>query len=362
MNNSLQQEIEEIEQEIQETPYNKSTEKHIGRLKAKLSSLQEKLEKKQSSSSGGEGYSVPKTGDRTVVLMGYPSVGKSTLLSKLTNADSETAQYDFTTLKVVPGMLKYKGADIQILDVPGLIHGASSGKGSGKKVLSVVRNADLILRMVDVDSIEKIGDINQELYDAGIRLDKSPPKITINQKEKGGISITSSVEQNIEYDTIKSVLREYKISNARISFREKVSIDDLIDELSGNKVYLPALTVVNKIDKIDRDLRKDKNNRIYISAEEGFNLDYLKEKIYDKLDLMRVYLKPQQGSVDKKEPVILEKGSTIEDVCKEIHTEFKEKFEFARVWGPSSKFDGQQVGLDHKVGDGDIVQLIMKNI
>lgn len=362
MTSSIKREIEEIKQEIKETPYNKSTEKHIGRLKAKLATLEEELEKRSSSPSGGQGYSIPKAGDRTVVLVGYPSVGKSTLLSKITNADSETASYDFTTLKVVPGMLEHKGAKIQLLDVPGLIRGASSGRGSGKKVLSVIRNADLVLRMVDVDSTNNLTKLNQELYEAGIRLNRESPKISIEQKERGGISITSSVEQEVEYETIKTILRENKISSARVSLREKISIDDLIDELSGNRAYIPAITVVNKVDKFNKEIKEDEEGKIYISAKEEKNLDYLKEKIFDGLNLIRIYLKPQGGSVDKEEPVILSEGAKIRDVCKEIHSKFEDRFQYARVWGDSGKFDGQQIGLDHEVKDEDVIQLVMKNI
>jgi len=92
----LEEEIREIEEEIASTPYNKSTEAHIGRLKSKLAELKEKLEN-QSSAGGGTGYSVEKHGDATVALVGFPSVGKSTLINAMTNADSEVGSYEFTT-------------------------------------------------------------------------------------------------------------------------------------------------------------------------------------------------------------------------------------------------------------------------
>ena len=121
---SLTDKIAEIEEEIGNTKYNKATQHHIGKLKAKLAQLREEV---VVSSSGpkGSGYGVRKAGDATVALVGLPSVGKSTLLNCLTDADSETGSYAFTTLDVVPGVLKYKDANIQILDLPGLIEGAA---------------------------------------------------------------------------------------------------------------------------------------------------------------------------------------------------------------------------------------------
>src|SRR6056297_322760 len=166
----LEEEIDAIEEEIRNTPYNKSTEAHIGRLKSKLAEKKEKLEN-QSGSGGGGGYAVEKHGDASVALVGFPSVGKSTLVNALTNADSEVGSYEFTTLNVNPGMLEYNGADIQILDVPGLIEGAAGGRGGGQEVLSVVRTADLIVFMVSVFEIDQYDRLREELYKNKIRLD-----------------------------------------------------------------------------------------------------------------------------------------------------------------------------------------------
>ena len=133
---SLTDKIAEIEEEITNTKYNKATQHHIGKLKAKLSKLREEV---VISSSGprGSGYGVRKAGDATVALVGLPSVGKSTLLNCLTDAESETGSYAFTTLDVVPGVLKYKDANIQILDLPGLIEGAARGAGRGLSLIHI---------------------------------------------------------------------------------------------------------------------------------------------------------------------------------------------------------------------------------
>jgi len=368
----LEEEIEEIEQEIAETPYNKSTEAHIGRLKAKLAEKKEEFEKRQSSSGGGPGYAVEKHGDATVALVGFPSVGKSTLLNSLTNADSETGSYEFTTLDVNPGMLQYKGANIQMLDVPGLIEGAASGRGDGQEVLSVVRTADLVIFMLSVFEIEQYDRLHEELYKNGIRLDQEPPRISVRPKAKDGISVNASVDLELDESTITSVLREHGYANADVTIGEQVDLDRLIDGIRDNRVYLPSLVAVNKVDLIEPDyaetvdeqLRErdiDTDEAIFISAEKEKGLDALRDEIYDRLGLVRIYMdKPGRG-VDYKEPLMLFEGDTVEDACEKLGGEFAERFRFARVSGPSAKHEEQQVGLDHELADEDELRILTTN-
>ena len=367
----LEEEIEEIQEEIQETPYNKSTEQHIGRLKAKLAEKKEELAKRQSSSGGGPGYAVEKHGDATVALVGFPSVGKSTLLNALTNADSETGAYEFTTLDVNPGMLQYKGANIQMLDVPGLIEGAAGGRGDGQEVLSVVRTADLVVFMLSVFEIDQYERLFDELYKNGIRLDQKPPRVSIRPKAKDGISINASVDLDLDEETITSIIREHGYANADVTIGEQVDLDRLIDGIRDNRVYLPSLVTVNKADLIDRDylstvreqLRDhgiDPEAAIFISAEEGKGLDTLRETIWEELGLIRVYMdKPGRG-VDYDEPLVLFEGDTVSDACEKLGGSFDERFRFARVSGPSAKHDEQQVGPDHELADEDVLRIVTR--
>ena len=126
------EQIKEFEEELKKTKYNKKTQHHIGLVKAKIAKLRERQESRGKGGKKGEGYSVRRSGDATVLLLGFPSAGKSTLLNALTNAESETGAYAFTTLTVIPGTLEYKHAKIQVLDVPGIVKGASDGTGRGK--------------------------------------------------------------------------------------------------------------------------------------------------------------------------------------------------------------------------------------
>lgn len=300
---------------------------------------------------------IKKEGDATVVLVGYPSVGKSTLLNALTGAKSEVADYAFTTLKPTPGMLEYKGAKIQIIDVPGVIEGASQGRGRGREILSAIRVADLIVIVADVFNVHTIDLVKKELYNAGFRLNEKKPEVYIKKTVTGGINVKTTVKLSLSEETIKSILREYKIHSGEVLIREDVTIDRLIDAILGNRVYVPAITVVNKIDLYpEAEIPKD---AIPISAEKRINLDKLVEEIYRKLEFIRVYLKPPGGKVEE-EPMILRRGAKVEDVCKRLHRDMVENFKYAKVWGKSVKFDGQRVGLDHVLEDGDIVTIYAK--
>jgi len=186
----IKMQISRVEKEIRDTPYHKATEHHHGILRAKLSKLKDQLDKSgQRSGGGGVGYAIKHSGNASIVLVGLPSVGKSTLLNKLTNAESKIGNYDFTTLGVVPGMMEYKGVRIQILDLPGIIEGASGNKGFGKKVLSVVRASDLVVLMTDIKRMGWLKKVEGELYNSGIRLNVDPPKITVKKMHKGAIQI-----------------------------------------------------------------------------------------------------------------------------------------------------------------------------
>src|ERR671931_856356 len=202
----IPEKIRALQDEIDKTQINKATEHHVGLLKAKIARLKRELEenthaKTLSSGIGNTGFDIRKTGDATVVFVGLPSVGKSTLLNALTNANSRVASYQFTTLTAVPGMLHHRGAKIQVLDLPGIIEGASTGKGFGKRVLSVARGADLVLVVLDVFQPHHLSVLKKELREAGIRLDEEPPEIVVEKTSIGGIAVNAQVPIKIS-DTL----------------------------------------------------------------------------------------------------------------------------------------------------------------
>ena len=363
----LPEKIKKLEDDIHKTQVNKKTEHHIGLLRAKIAKLKAEMEEQQSRKSGSRvGYDVKKSGDATVVLIGLPSVGKSTLLNRLTNAKSKVAAYQFTTLDVVPGVMEYEGARIQVLDLPGIIKGASSGKGLGKRVLAVARSADLILFIIDVFQPEARGLLERELRSTGIRADESPPNVVIEKVDSGGISVASQVKlTKMTEGLIKDILRVYDVNGARVLIRQDVDDQQLVDVLSGNRVYVPSLTVMNKIDLVNAGFTTELTRKlpyrfVPISAESDLNINALKAEIYRRLDFVRIYMRRRTGETDFEEPMVVRGGATIGDVCDKVHRGMKDEFRYAQVWGKSVKFGGQRVGMTHRLMDQDVLTIITK--
>ncbi|GME74765.1 unnamed protein product [[Candida] boidinii] len=362
--------IKSIEDEMAKTQKNKATERHLGMLKAKLSKFRaELLAESQKASGGGAGigFDVARTGVATVGFVGFPSVGKSTLLSKLTGTHSEVAAYEFTTLTTVPGVIKYKGAKIQMLDLPGIIEGAKDGRGRGKQVIAVARTCNLIFIVLDVNKpLQHKKIIEHELEGFGIRVNQSPPDILIRKKERGGVNITNTVPlTKIDKDEIKAVLAEYKLNSCDVSFRCDASVDELIDAIEiKNRKYIPAVYVLNKIDSFsieELDLLYRIPNAVPISSGNEWNLDELLELMWDRLNLVRVYTKPKGKLPDFTEPVVLKSDRcTVEDFCNQIHKSLVDDFRNALVFGTSVKHQPQYVGLTHVLQDEDVITILKK--
>ena len=368
---SIEEQIREIEAEIAKTKYNKATQGHIGKLKAKVAKLRIEAEKRAAKSGGGgKSYAVAKSGDATVALVGLPSVGKSTLLNAITGKEtSEVGAYQFTTLTVVPGAVEVKGANIQVLDLPGLIGGAAGGRGRGSEVISVVRTADLILLVLDVWQPDAIGLLLDELERAAIRVNQRPADIKIIKHSRGGINVQTTVElTHLDEKQIANILREFGVSNADVLLRDDATPDQLIDAVAGNRTYLRGIVALNKVDMIGADhvasiekrLERDGWRVVPIAASSAQGVPDLLNVLFEELDFIRLYLKPQGKEADMEEPLVIRRGSTVENVCNTLHRDFARKFRYANVWGSSAKFPGQTVGLDHKLADEDILTIVVR--
>jgi len=358
--------IKAIQDEMGRTQLNKATEHHIGLLKAKIAKLKREQEAIQikKSSKKSDGFDVKRSGDATIVIIGLPSVGKSTLLNALTGSKSSVGAFQFTTVTVVPGILDYRGAKIQMLDLPGIIKGASSGKGLGKRILSVARSADIILLVLDVFQPYHEDVLVNELSNIGIRLNQKPPNILIEKSSTGGIAIAQQVKlKKMSEKLVKDILNIYGYTSARVVIREDIDSEQLIDLITGNKTYVKSITILNKIDLVDEKFlkkvsKKIKTEFIPVSADANDNITELRDRIYDELQFIRIYMRPKGGKTDYKEPLIIRNGNSVLDVCNKLHRKLKKDFRYGLVWGKSVKFAGQRVGRNHVLRDEDVLTII----
>lgn len=355
--------VKELEEELSTTKYNKKTQGHIGLVKAKLAKIKEDYQRKAASKGKGEGFSVKRSGDATAIIVGFPSVGKSTLLNAITNANSPVGAYAFTTLTCIPGLMEYNHSKIQVLDVPGIVEGAATGRGRGREVLACAQSADLVIILLDVFHPEHLEVVKREIFETGLRINQKPPQVKISKKARGGIDIGTTVKlTKINKETIMGILKEFRLDNSSIVVREDITDDQLIDVIEGNKKYIPAITVLNMIDMVNaKELERIKaitKPDICISAEKRVNTEELKGMIFRKLDFIRVYCKEAGKKADVDVPLIMRRGNTLRDVCMKLHKDFISKFRFARIWGKSVKFDSMIIkNLEHKLEDKDIVEI-----
>ena len=358
--------IKAIQDEIGRTQLNKATEHHIGLLKAKIAKLKREQETIQikKSAKKSDGFDVKRTGDATVVFIGFPSVGKSTLLNLLTGSKSSVGAFQFTTTTVVPGVLEYRGAKIQMLDLPGIIKGASTGRGLGKRILAVARSADIVLLVLDVFQPYHEDVLTKELSNIGIKLNQNPPNIVIEKSTTGGIAVAEQVKlKKMSIKLLKDILNVYGYTSARVVIREDIDSEQLVDFITGNKTYAKSITLLNKIDLVDEKFlkkatKKIKSKFIPVSADANINIGELRGRIYDELQFIRIYMRPKGGKTDYKEPLIIRNGNSILDVCNKLHRKLKRDFRYGLVWGKSVKFAGQRVGLNHVLQDEDVLTII----
>jgi len=311
-------------------------------------------------------------------------VGKSTFLSKVTKTKSEVAAYSFTTLTAIPGVLEYGGAEIQVLDLPGIIEGAAEGKGRGRQVISAAKTSDMVLMILDATKrAEQRALLEAELEAVGIRLNQDPPNIYLKLKKAGGMKITfQSPPKTLDEKMLYNILRDYRILNCEVLVRDEngmgalplfsrtpadidialATIDQFIDVImKDHRTYIKCLYVYNKIDSISLEhldkLAREPNTAL-MSCELDLGIRDVVDKCWEELRLIRIYTKRKGIDPDFSEALIVRNNSTIEDVCDHIHRTLKESFKYALVWGASARHVPQRVGLSHVVSDEDVVSIV----
>jgi small GTP-binding protein len=352
-----------LEEYISSIPKHKGTEKERGMLKRKLALLRESIAKK-GKAGGGKEINVRKQGAAQIVFAGFPNAGKSSLLCEITNADVKVANYAFTTVEPNVGMLELDNVSLQLVDLPGLISGAAENRGMGKRFLTVMRNSDIIAFFLAMDDkpLDRLDRLLHEFEAAGIRLNQEKPDVKIYKKERGGINLLGGHLLSCTKQDAIETCRDFGLLNADVRINRRMGLEEFVDAIDKSTVWKKAFVILNKIDLAKAEdvkrivkLIKARYNlpTITVSVKDRKNLDKLKHAIWDVSGLMRAYT---SASPDK-DPLVIDQGSTVLEAAMRIHSDFAKKFKYARVWGKSVKYEGQRVGKDHVLVDGDIFEL-----
>jgi small GTP-binding protein len=242
-----------------------------------------------------DSIAVRREGAAQVAIVGPPNAGKSSLLQALSQIQIKTGDYAFTTTRPVPALTRIGGVLVQLVEIPGLIEGASEGRGSGRALLGVLRTADAMVLCHAVDvSAEELGAVRHELELAAIDL---PTIVAVTKSDEGAE-----------------------------------------DELARIAAAYGDLEVVP------------------VSVLDDESLDRFREAVWRLTGLVRVFLR-HRGETDQ-EPIALSPPATVTDVADAIHHDLAGRLQGARIWGPSAKFEGQRVGGAHVVADGDTVEIL----
>ena len=299
--------IAALEEMLAIMPKHKGTDHLRAELRRRIAKLTQASDKKAATQRAS--MVILKEGAAQIVVIGLPNSGKSQLVSSITNASPTVADYPFTTTTATPGMMEFENIQIQLIDTPPLVVNSTESWLS-----PTLLRADALLVVVDLS--------------------------------------------NDPLAQMEAVITE--LGRMRIGIADRKTEDEPGTVLR----YKKALIVANKIDLDEagrgyaalQNRYKDQMPVIAISAQKGAGLEELKLRIYQMLDIIRVYTKTPGQNPDLTDPIILERGATLGDAAAEVHKDFRAKLKFARLWG-SGKHDGIMVKRDHVLQDGDIVEL-----
>jgi len=369
-----EEKIEKLQEFLSLVPKHKGTENLRAQVKRKIAILRREIveKKRKKAGVGGPKFFVEKEGDAQIVILGPTNVGRSSLLSLLTNAKVEISNYPYTTKEPTPGMFQYQDLQFQIVEAPALMEGSADGGAWGLKTLTAARNADGLILMIDLsqDPIEQFSLISGELEKARILTRKPKARVEIEKKYMGAglkIIVLGRLLDSTSKD-LEQLLKGYGIHDATVKIQGEATIDDVEDAIFEGTVYRPAIIIANKADVPDaakrieqlKDLAEEEMKIIPVSCEAKSGLEKLGSEIFEMLNIIRVYTKEPNERFPSRKPFTIRKGSTIFDLAKLIHSDFYKQFSYAKVWSRRLRFSPQKVGGTFTLEDGDTVEIHMK--
>ena len=348
---SIAEKLKALEGMLSKAPSHKGAETLRAGIKQKLAKFRGMLEKERTKGKGqGFSLTIKKEGAAQAMILSLTNAGKSSLLTKLTNAKPQIKHYEYTTEKPEVGIMEYNGVQIQLIELPAIFPDYAY-RGNGPTYFSAMRNSDLIIFLIDLskDINEQLEIIHGEFEKAQIKLNQERPPVEIKKTGVGGIEFSGRRFIKFDIKEARKLLKENNFHNALIDIYGPVTIEQFADALNESITYLPLLIIYNKSDI------KGKG----ISCKTGEGVEEIKTDIWNSLGIIKVFTK-QPGKEKEHPPIALKVGSQIKDIAQNVHKDFIKKFKFARVWGTSVKHPGNMVGLEHTLHDEDIVELHLK--
>ena len=365
-----------MEEFISLVPKHKGTMKLCGQVKKQMAAMRREMEEKKKKGvgrgGGGPKLFVEKEGAAQLALLGVTNVGKSCLLTALTNAKIEISPNPYTTREPVPSIMNFEDVHFQIVEAPAVMEGSADGRAWGLKTLGVARNSDGLILMVDLsmDPVGQLSLILGELEKARILVKKPKGKVEVERKYAGASLriIQTGRLLGCSMREIEELLRDYHVSDAVVRISGDVSLSEIEDAIFENTIYKPAVIVANKLDLKGAEANLRRLQRycgkefaiVAVSCEKRVGLEKLGETLFKTLNIIRVYTK-EPGSKDFADnPFTLRRGSTLRDLAKSIHSDFHRNFAFAKVWADRLAFSPQKVGLGFVLEDKDVVEIHIK--
>ncbi|MEM2081015.1 MAG: TGS domain-containing protein [Candidatus Bathyarchaeia archaeon] len=363
--------LQRMQEFLSLVPQHKGTLKLRGQIKKKIAILRRELEERKAkrAGKGGPKFFIEKEGAAQVALLGLTNVGKSCLLSAVTNANVEISAAPYTTREPVPAVMSYEDVQFQLVEAPALMEGSADGRAWGLQSLALARNADGLILMVDLsyDPAAQLSLILGELEKARLLISKPRGRVDVDRRYMGAglriIVVGKLVDCSMR--DVEALLRSYRISDAIVKISGEVTLDDVEDAIFESTTYKPAVVVANKLDAPGamENLRQLENfvagrmPVIAVSCEKRIGLEQLGKVLFDTLGVIRVYTKEPSAKEPSQRPFTLRRGATVADLARSIHSDFERDFAYARVWADRLTFSPQKVGLGFALEDGDVVEI-----
>lgn len=366
---TAKEKIPALQEFLSAIPKHKGNERLRAQIKRKIALLKTEVQTKKRGGGGAAERSMQKAGAAQIVILGLTKVGRSSLLTAVTAARPIVASYPYATQENVPGMLQFEDLQLQLVELPALVPDQNGKFVFQEGSVDLVRNCDGLIVMVDLgaDPVEQFDQIVAELARSQVSMTKLESNVSVVKTQAGGLQLFAAGRLvGCTRDQVASLLKSYAIPNAIVRTTGDASLDDIEDViLETNLNYKPTIVVANKADlpnapENSRRLLEYVSSRtdvLVTSCLTRLGLSELGRRLFETLDLVRVYTKEPNASAASPEPFVIKGGTTVGELSRQIHTALFRQFKYARVWGKSVSYEGERVGISHMLLDGDVVEI-----